>query len=156
MKVYTKTGDDGSTSLVGGGRVSKSHPLIEACGKLDELGSFVALLSVHCSADVLPDSIQRCLLCMEACVASQGTRPFEADTTLLEERIDAMTAQFRPSVASFFLRDAALPPLPTCAGRCAEPPSGEFALPPRSGRVWPFASHTSTACRIISLFWHVI
>lgn len=96
MKVYTKTGDDGSTSLVGGGRVSKSHPLIEACGKLDELSSFVALLSAHCPVEALPDSILRSLLCIEACVASQGMRPFEADTALLEERIDTMTAQLPP------------------------------------------------------------
>lgn len=96
MKVYTKTGDDGSTSLVGGGRVSKSHPLVEACGKLDELSSFVALLSAHSPAEALPDGIQCSLLSMEACVASQGMRPFEADTALLEERIDTMTAQLPP------------------------------------------------------------
>ena len=47
MKVYTKTGDKGSTSLIGGKRVAKNHPRIEAYGTVDELMSFVALLRVR-------------------------------------------------------------------------------------------------------------
>ncbi|MDR1683601.1 MAG: cob(I)yrinic acid a,c-diamide adenosyltransferase [Candidatus Symbiothrix sp.] len=43
-KIYTKTGDHGSTSLVGGKRVPKTHPRIEAYGTIDELNSFVAYL----------------------------------------------------------------------------------------------------------------
>nr|MDQ2897894.1 ATP:cob(I)alamin adenosyltransferase [Actinomycetota bacterium] len=34
--IYTKTGDDGTTGLLFGGRVSKADPVIEACGSLDE------------------------------------------------------------------------------------------------------------------------
>ena len=37
MKIYTKTGDSGTTSLVGGTRVSKTHPRVMAYGDLDEL-----------------------------------------------------------------------------------------------------------------------
>jgi len=44
MKIYTKTGDKGTTSLIGGKRVSKYHPRIEAYGTVDELISFVGLL----------------------------------------------------------------------------------------------------------------
>ncbi len=44
MKVYTKKGDAGKTSLLGGKRVSKHHRRIEAYGTLDELNSFVGLL----------------------------------------------------------------------------------------------------------------
>ncbi|MBQ9439703.1 MAG: cob(I)yrinic acid a,c-diamide adenosyltransferase [Paludibacteraceae bacterium] len=44
MKVYTKTGDNGTTSLVGGERVSKTDPRIEAYGTADELNSFIGLL----------------------------------------------------------------------------------------------------------------
>jgi cob(I)alamin adenosyltransferase len=44
MKVYTKTGDSGQTSLIGGKRVSKSHPRIEAYGAVDELMAHTALL----------------------------------------------------------------------------------------------------------------
>ena len=44
MKIYTKTGDKGTTSLIGGRRVSKYHPRIEAYGTVDELISFTGLL----------------------------------------------------------------------------------------------------------------
>ena len=41
MKVYTKTGDKGTTSLVGGTRVPKTHDRLEAYGTVDELNSFL-------------------------------------------------------------------------------------------------------------------
>lgn len=44
MKIYTKTGDRGSTALIGGRRVSKDDDRIEAYGTLDELISFIGLL----------------------------------------------------------------------------------------------------------------
>jgi cob(I)alamin adenosyltransferase len=44
MKIYTKTGDGGQTSLVGGTRVSKGDPKIEAYGTVDELNSWIGLL----------------------------------------------------------------------------------------------------------------
>ena len=44
MKIYTKTGDTGETSLFGGERVLKSHLRVEAYGSLDELNSFIGLL----------------------------------------------------------------------------------------------------------------
>ena len=43
MKVYTKTGDKGKTSLIGGKKVSKADLRIEAYGKVDELNSFIGL-----------------------------------------------------------------------------------------------------------------
>ena len=44
MKIYTRTGDKGETSLLGGRRVSKSHQRIEAYGTVDELNSWVGLV----------------------------------------------------------------------------------------------------------------
>jgi cob(I)alamin adenosyltransferase len=44
MKIYTKTGDQGITSLLGGVRVPKSDLRIDAYGTLDELNSYVGLL----------------------------------------------------------------------------------------------------------------
>jgi cob(I)alamin adenosyltransferase len=44
MKIYTKTGDQGKTGLLGGLRVSKHHPCIEVCGSLDELNSWIGVI----------------------------------------------------------------------------------------------------------------
>jgi cob(I)alamin adenosyltransferase len=44
MKIYTKTGDDGSTGLLGGTRLPKDHIRIEAYGTLDELNAFIGVL----------------------------------------------------------------------------------------------------------------
>lgn len=44
MKVYTKTGDKGTTALIGGKRVSKNHHRLEAYGTVDELMSYIGLL----------------------------------------------------------------------------------------------------------------
>ena len=43
MKIYTKTGDGGTTSLIGGTKVSKAHLRIEAYGTIDELNSYIGL-----------------------------------------------------------------------------------------------------------------
>jgi len=52
MKIYTKTGDDGTTSLFGGGRVSKSSPRIECYGTVDELNSYLGVVLTHeCSPE---------------------------------------------------------------------------------------------------------
>ena len=47
--IYTKTGDKGTTALVGGMRVSKSHIRLEAYGTIDELNSYIGLL--NCEID---------------------------------------------------------------------------------------------------------
>jgi cob(I)alamin adenosyltransferase len=51
MKIYTKTGDAGTTGLFGGGRVGKDHPRVEAYGDVDELN---ATLGVARAAEVMP------------------------------------------------------------------------------------------------------
>ena len=47
MKIYTKTGDKGTTSLLGGTRVSKGHQRLESYGSVDELNSYIGLLLDH-------------------------------------------------------------------------------------------------------------
>ena len=47
IKIYTKTGDKGATSLIGGTKVPKSHLRIESYGTVDELNSFIGLLGDH-------------------------------------------------------------------------------------------------------------
>jgi cob(I)alamin adenosyltransferase len=44
MKIYTKTGDKGYTSLIGGTRVPKHHLRIESYGTVDELNSYIGLI----------------------------------------------------------------------------------------------------------------
>lgn len=45
--IYTKTGDKGTTSLVGGTRVPKTHIRLEAYGTVDELNSYLGLLQTY-------------------------------------------------------------------------------------------------------------
>lgn len=52
MKLYTRSGDDGTTGLFGGGRVSKDHPRIEAYGTVDELNAFVGFVCSACRREV--------------------------------------------------------------------------------------------------------
>lgn len=51
MKIYTKKGDDGGTSLFGGDRISKHHQRVEAYGTIDELNSFVGQLIGQLQSD---------------------------------------------------------------------------------------------------------
>ena len=56
-RIYTRTGDDGTTGLVGGKRVTKDYPLIEACGELDELSALIGVVR-SCA---LPDRASKIL-----------------------------------------------------------------------------------------------
>ncbi len=51
MKIYTTTGDKGTTSLVGGKRVSKTHPRLEAYGTVDELNSWIGLVAATANGE---------------------------------------------------------------------------------------------------------
>ena len=62
MKIYTRTGDAGSTALFGGGRVSKDHIRVIAYGDVDELNSLIGLVRAtppEAFEDALLESIQR-------------------------------------------------------------------------------------------------
>ncbi len=51
MKLYTKSGDDGTTGLFSGARVSKDHPRIESYGTIDEFNATLGMCSSACNAD---------------------------------------------------------------------------------------------------------
>ena len=57
VRIYTRTGDSGTTGLIGGKRVTKDSPYIEACGSLDELNALIGVARSH----RLPDSIDQAL-----------------------------------------------------------------------------------------------
>jgi cob(I)alamin adenosyltransferase len=113
MKIYTKTGDQGSTSLLGGKRVPKFHPRIEAYGTIDELNAFVGLIAdqeidPHYK-DVLL-KIQERLFALESQIAKDPdtelnhTLPeiFPGDITELEDEMDKMNDQL-PELKNFIL-----------------------------------------------------
>lgn len=93
MKIYTKRGDDGTTSLIGGERVPKDDPRVEAYGTVDELSAFTALLRDSLPVDFadLRGELLRVLNTLMAVEASlAGGRPIaDGETQWLEERIDA-------------------------------------------------------------------
>lgn len=59
MKIYTRTGDRGSTGLFGGGRVSKAHPRVAAYGDVDELNSAIGVARATAPTDFLDDELER-------------------------------------------------------------------------------------------------
>ncbi len=107
--IYTKTGDDGSTGLVTGPRVSKSGARIAAIGDVDEANSLigVARLNTAGDEDAMLGRIQNDLFDLGADLATPGElegalRITEAQLDRLETEIDAMNAEM-PPLTSFIL-----------------------------------------------------
>lgn len=113
MKIYTKTGDTGTTALFGGTRVPKDHIRIESCGTVDELNSHIGLIrdqdfNAHYK-DILIE-IQDRLFTVGAILATppekevmkngekrlQNLGIIESDIELLEKEIDAMEEALPP------------------------------------------------------------
>jgi cob(I)alamin adenosyltransferase len=73
MKIYTRTGDEGETGLFGGGRVSKTHPRVEAYGDVDELNAMLGLaraIELMPRVDEIVVSLQRDLFAIGALLAT--------------------------------------------------------------------------------------
>ncbi|MBA3900253.1 MAG: cob(I)yrinic acid a,c-diamide adenosyltransferase [Bacteroidetes bacterium] len=112
MKIYTKTGDKGQTSLIGGTRVPKDHIRIEAYGTVDELNSFIGLVrSQEISNRPLTTliEIQDRLFTIGAILASDPLKSKmkipelnEEDIIFLENEIDFMNESL-PEMRSFVL-----------------------------------------------------
>jgi len=114
MKIYTKTGDKGQTSLIGGTRVPKHHDRIEAYGTVDELNSFVGLIRDHLKEDDFNKhvllNIQEKLFRLESHLAEdpEGVKTrsmpelLDADVQFLEDEMDKMNA-YLPELANFIL-----------------------------------------------------
>jgi cob(I)alamin adenosyltransferase len=106
MKIYTKTGDQGTTALFGGKRVSKADLRIETYGTVDELNSWIGVLrdqEVNQSRKNILIEIQDRLFTIGSILATEpGNTKVkipslqEADITLLEKEIDNMEAQLQP------------------------------------------------------------
>ena len=103
MKIYTRTGDAGETSLFGGARVPKSDARIEAYGTIDELNSFLGVARASWPESPLDTQLaaaQSDLFEIGAHLASPGTSRFPgvdpAHIEELEHGIDAMETELAP------------------------------------------------------------
>ncbi|MDH5366056.1 MAG: cob(I)yrinic acid a,c-diamide adenosyltransferase [Cyclobacteriaceae bacterium] len=112
MKIYTKTGDKGTTALFGGKRVSKAHDRISAYGTVDELNSYIGLLrdqKVNQDNKSVLIEIQDRLFTLGSILATeQGNTKvkvpsiIEDDIILLENEIDEMNEKL-PEMKNFVL-----------------------------------------------------
>lgn len=105
MKIYTKTGDKGMTSLVGGTRVKKSCVRLDCYGGVDELNSFTGLLITHCDdcADrAFLENLQKSLFVVGGYLATDVSTTevrccVTADMiTDVEHEIDRLSAMLQP------------------------------------------------------------
>jgi len=106
MKIYTKTGDSGTTSLFGGSRVPKYHMRIESYGTIDELNSHIGLLAAYSipkTAAAELKEIQETLFTIGAELASEPEKKSPSipiitleHSTALERQIDLMEEQLEP------------------------------------------------------------
>jgi len=112
MKIYTRTGDEGMTSLFGGKRVSKADLRIDTYGTVDELNSWVGVLrdqEVNAKRKEILLAIQDRLFTMGSMLATEPgnvkvkiPKLHEDDIVALEKEIDAMEASL-PPMRSFIL-----------------------------------------------------
>lgn len=122
MKIYTKSGDAGKTSLLGGSRVDKFHIRIEAYGTLDELNSWIGLVAdEHMHPDIIKQlqEIQNILFLAGSHLAAENEQaksyltPWPSDVVnSLESYIDEMTSHLKP------LKNFILPGGHTTASYC--------------------------------------
>lgn len=111
MKIYTKRGDEGKTSLYGGARISKDDIRIEAYGTVDELNSYIGLLIASLPNDgekELLIEIQKRLFTIGSILASDPSKELptpdllDSDVSILETAMDNMDAQL-PALRTFVL-----------------------------------------------------
>lgn len=113
FRIYTKTGDKGETSLIGGKRVPKYHSRIEAYGTLDELNSFIGYLRDQLDHEPMKSlllEVQDRLFVAESLLAADPdaaiTKPLPAlhddDVAMLEREIDRMNESL-PPLSTFLL-----------------------------------------------------
>ena len=127
-KIYTKTGDLGKTSLIGGTRVPKSHLRIETYGTVDELNSFIGFLYdqlTHENSKTTLREIQDRLFTIGSSLACDPEKEpkmklpdlKEEDVTLLETAIDEMNKVLKP-MRSFILPGGSMPVSSAHIARC--------------------------------------
>jgi cob(I)alamin adenosyltransferase len=116
VRIYTKAGDDGSTGLLGSGRVLKDDPRIDAYGTIDELNAVLGLAraqGLDTSADALVAQLQNELFVVGSALADPAPQgPFHLAITAghverIESVIDSLETEL-PPLAQFILPGGAL------------------------------------------------
>ena len=112
MKIYTKTGDQGKTRLIGGAQVSKSDPRIEAYGSVDELNSCLGLALTHPVPEKLKRELQRIqselfnvgsqLACEDPEIGKKLPMISNVHISTLESEIDEMSSTL-PELKNFIM-----------------------------------------------------
>ncbi|RLD62756.1 MAG: cob(I)yrinic acid a,c-diamide adenosyltransferase [Bacteroidetes bacterium] len=114
MKIYTKTGDAGTTSLIGGKRVPKYHIRLDAYGTVDELNSYIGLIREQIkdtNTNKLLLKIQNNLFTVGSFLAMDNEKDYEkfkiqklqqSEINILEQEIDRMDAEL-PALQNFIL-----------------------------------------------------
>lgn len=112
FKIYTKTGDKGMTSLIGGKRVTKADLQVEAYGDIDELKSHLAYLMDMLSDEELAKELKQIIVKLFEAESIVAANTLEAaakmpqltdeDILFLEQRIDAMDERL-PALTAFVL-----------------------------------------------------
>ena len=106
MKIYTRTGDDGTTGLIGGSRVRKDDPRIDCTGTIDELNAAIGLAGVTAGPALLEQlrQVQSDLFAIGSHLATPADSPHRSSlpslelqiVSRLENEIDAADAQLAP------------------------------------------------------------
>lgn len=109
MKIYTLTGDDGTTSLPGGRRVPKHSPRVEAYGSIDEVVSWIGVLrdlpenSRRTGALLyIGDQLMKCAVLIASGSLETKTYPDEKCLAFLENEIDMIEASL-PALKNFII-----------------------------------------------------
>ena len=115
MKIYTKNGDRGKTSLIGGKKVSKHDLQVEAYGSIDELNSFMGLLKDYSKNDELNKvlfKVQLKLFTIGSILAQENTSTNSVileklnisakDTNFIESQIDKLEKKL-PKLSKFII-----------------------------------------------------
>ncbi|MFH1176223.1 MAG: cob(I)yrinic acid a,c-diamide adenosyltransferase [Acidobacteriota bacterium] len=161
MRIYTRTGDGGLTSLGDGSRVSKAAPRVEAYGEVDELNSLLGLLG----GEDLPAETRQELLRAQGCLFALGAAladpsggrqipPGRCDPAWLEEWIDGMSAGLSP-LGNFVIpggcRGAALAQMcRTVCRRAERRVAGLQEAKEGTGAILPFLNRLSDALFVLA------
>jgi cob(I)alamin adenosyltransferase len=136
MKIYTKTGDKGETSLYGGTRVSKAAARVESYGTLDELNAFIGLAKAEISDEKVLNQLQKIQFDLFT-VGSEAATP--TDKLILangKNRLDLMISEEEISELEHWMDDldAELEPL-------------QFFILPSGGKAAASVHVCRTVCR---------